>query len=274
MLLKFLFWLFAALDLAAVLLWLLLGLAAAGPSKTSPLAVVLALLVVPGALLAGAIYLFVRSESTGWRVAALLVVSAPAAALGASSLLARVMAPGPNAGIWGSTPLTRALSGLQNDPSQLAVVRQLLASGADPNEAGEELPLVLAIRAVRHVGIEPLEVMLDAGARPNDRTQFGEPAYFSALGITAPPAALQLLLQRGADPKAVSRDGRSGVWKASMPRNWSAALVLARLDAGWSGTSPMGLSFLDTLEGEARLLGETGQLAELLAMVRKAERGK
>lgn len=274
MLLKVLFWSFAALDLAVIGLWFVLGLAAAGPSKTSPFAVALALLVVPGALLAGAILLFVRTESTGWRLLALLAVSGPALALGVSTLVARLTVPGANAGMWGSTPLTRALSDLEKDPNQLAVVRQLLAEGADPNQAGEELPLVLAIYAVRHVGLEPLRMLLDAGANPNAKTQWGEPAFFAVLGGGNSVAELQLLLDRGADPKTLNRSGHSGLWQAAATSNWAAALVLAKLGASWQGISPMGLPYLAMLEGEARQHGATGPLAELIDFVRKAERGK
>lgn len=273
MLLKALFWLFAALDLAVIGLWFVLGLAAAGPSKTSPFAVALALLVVPGALLAGAILLFVRTESPGWRLAALLVVSGPALALGVSTAIAWLRVPGAG-GMWGSTPLTQALSALEKDPTQVAVVRKLLADGADPNQAGEELPLVLAIYAVRHVGMEPLRMVLDAGANPNAKTQWGEPAFFAVLGGGNSVAELQLLLDRGADPKTLSRSGHSGLWQAAATSNWAAALVLAKLGASWQGISPMGLSYLAMLEGEVRQHGATGPLAELIDFVKKAERGK
>lgn len=273
MLLKVLFWLFAALDLAVIGLWFVLGLAAAGPSKTSPFAVALALLVVPGALLAGAILLFVRTESTGWRWAALLVVSGPALALGVSALASLLMVPGAG-GMWGSTPLTQALSALEKDPTQIAVVRQLLAEGADPNQIGEELPLVLAIYAVRHVGMEPLRMLLDAGANPNAKTQWGEPAFFSVLGNRNDVAELQLLLDRGADPKTLNRSGHSGLWQAAATSNWPAALVLAKLGASWQGISPMGLPYLAMLEGEVRQHGATGPLAELIDFIKKAERGK
>ena len=40
MVLKILFWLAVAIDVAAMLLFFLLGMAAAGPSKTNPLVVV------------------------------------------------------------------------------------------------------------------------------------------------------------------------------------------------------------------------------------------
>lgn len=47
------FWSLVALDLTGVLLWFLLGLAAAGSARTSPAAVTILLLVLPLSLLRG-----------------------------------------------------------------------------------------------------------------------------------------------------------------------------------------------------------------------------
>jgi hypothetical protein len=148
MLLKLLFWLLVSLDVLCIGLVFVLGLAAAGPAKTEPLLVLLLLLVVPGAVVGGAVWLFAR-EATAWRVAATLVVAAPWLWLVVEQVSAqRWIATHPGQ-IWGSTELTHALYRLPQEPGQLATVRRLLAAGADPNEVGDELPLVLAIRAAR-----------------------------------------------------------------------------------------------------------------------------
>lgn len=273
MLLKILFWLFVAVDAAAIGLWFVLGLAAAKSAHSSPLAVALLLLVAPGMLLALAAVLFVRAEATGWRLAALLVVAAPVLVVAGSQFVA-VFTARNLVGQSGSTPLTRALGQLPQDPGALATVRELLAAGADPNQNGEELPLVLAIRAVRVVGLEPVQVLLDAGASPNTRGGFGAPAFFSALGSSADPALLQLLLARGAEATAEDRSGKSGAWHAATARNWPAALVLLQRGAGWQGRSPMGRSFRETLEAEVLQCGDGGGLVQLLEFVRVRERGK
>jgi ankyrin repeat protein len=85
---------------------------------------------------------------------------------------------------------------------------------------------------------------------------------------------LHLLLDRGADPKVVSRDGRSGAWAAVATNRWDAALLLVERGASVDGTSPMGLSLLDTLEQHVRLHGDGGGVAALLAAVRTRTKGK
>jgi hypothetical protein len=268
MLLKVLFWLFVALDVGALGLMFVLGLAAAGPSKTSPLAVVFAMLVVPGVLLAGAIFLHLRAQSGLLQLLAFLVVSAPVGALTVSQVAALFTAPLAPGGIWGETKLTRALRELEKDPQQLATVRTLLAEGADPNEAGEQIPLVLAIYAARHVGPEPVKLLLDRGADPNRHDDFGRPCWFAATAKTVGLEVLQLLLERGADPKATGRDGRGGVWGAVATDNWPAAVLLLQRGCPTDALSPMGLPLREVLagyvrQGDARGAGAATVLAEL-----------
>ena len=265
---KALFWLFVALDVAALGLMFVLGLAAAGPSRTSPLAVVFAMLVVPGVLLGVAILLHLRTHSVGLQTLAFVIVSAPVTVLVFSRVAGEFTARPNPGGIQGETKLTRALRELEKAPSQLATVRTLLAEGADPNEAGEAMPLVLAIYATRHVGTEPLLLLLDQGANPNQLDDFGRPCWFAATARTVEPSVLQLLLERGADPKATGRDGRGGVWGAIATDNWPAAKLLLQLGCPTDGDSPMGLPLREVLagyvrQGDARSAGAAALLAEL-----------
>lgn len=268
MLLKVLFWLFVALDLAALGFLFVLGLAAAGSAKTSPLAVVFAMLVVPGGLLLGAVWLFAKAQTQGLRLVAFALVAAPAVVVAFGRVAGELWVRQNPGAIFGSTPLTRALRELERDPLQLATVRSLLAQGADANEAGEEMPLTLAIFAARHVGKEPVTLLLDAGADPNQKDQFGSPVWFAATGITVDVDVLKLLLARGADGNAVGRDGRGGVWQAVNTTNWPAALLLVQRGADLGGRSPMGLSLLDTLEAHVRTHGAGGGVDAVLAAVR------
>ena len=77
MLPKLLFWSGVAIDAIAVAVLFVLGLAAAGPSRTNPLLVALAMLVVPGSLLGVAIFLFLRSPNHWLRMLACAVVMGP-----------------------------------------------------------------------------------------------------------------------------------------------------------------------------------------------------
>jgi hypothetical protein len=69
---KIVYWIVVACDVAGFLL-LVLALAAAPGSKTSPLAVAATMLVIPGLLPGGSILLFLRAASPVWRLAKLLV---------------------------------------------------------------------------------------------------------------------------------------------------------------------------------------------------------
>ena len=270
MLLKFLFWGALVIDLAVLGLMFVLGLAAAGPSKTNPLAVVFAMLLVPGAILAGAVLLFLRTQSPGLRVLATLVVSAPLLFVIGGRLFGELWVRFGPPGQWGSTPLTRALGELERDPGQLATIRTLLAEGADPNQEGEEMPLALAIRAVSDVGNAPVEMLLDAGANPNAVDQFGEPLWVHSLTTATDGSLLRLLLERGADPRTTDRGGHSAVWQAVAVQQWRLATMLVQRGAGCGGISPMGMPLVATLEGYLRDKPEDGALAELLAAVRAA----
>lgn len=260
------FWIFVALDAAAIGLVFVLGLAAAGPSRTQPAAVTLLLLVAPGMLLAAAIWLHQRAASPWLRLLAFLLVSAPTALLAVEGIRTAFRVATKPGGIYGETELTRALRELATEPQRLAAVRALLADGADPNEAGEQMPLVLAVYAARHVGEEPVRLLLDRGADPNRRDEFGEPCWFAATGGSVDVAVLRLLLDRGADPKLLGRDGRGGIWDAINYRNWQAALLLLQRGCDLSGRSPMGLTLVDALEQHER--DGLGDVAELLAAVR------
>jgi len=149
-------------------------------------------------------------------------------------------------------------------------VRTLLAEGADPNEAGDDMPLVLAIYAAGKVGTEPLTLLLDRGADPNKQDQFGRPCWFAATAGSVDLGVLQLLLDRGADATVRGRDGKSAVWHATACENWPAALLLVQRGSPTDGISPMGLPMEAMLEGYVRDGRPSGAgAAALLAEIRK-----
>ncbi|MBL8756380.1 MAG: hypothetical protein JNK15_24010 [Planctomycetes bacterium] len=271
MLLKALFWSFAALDALGIGLWFLLGLAAAGPSKTHPLSVAALLFVLPGALLAVAVLVFVRTQTEWLRLAAFAVVSSPALFLAVTqALIPFQLARLAGGRMWGSTDLTSALQAAEQDPARRVEVRTLLQQGADPNEPGEQTPLVLAIYGARHYGIEPVQWLLDAGADPNRIDAFGSPNWFAATAKSVAPEVFELLLARGADLQAKGQGGCGGVWGAINTENWPLALRLVEAGAYVGGISPMGLPLAETIEG--RMRGEADvdpRQRALLAAVRR-----
>lgn len=271
MILKVLFWLVVLVDAAALGLMFLLGLAAAGPSKTSPIAVVF-FFGVPAVLLLGAVALFVKTQSSGLRVLAFLLAASPMiligvqmaqtawtfssyqvsngqlnffrsgdakeieAAIGKNDVAAvrALLAKGANVNEKGrdnTTLLQAALRQLRRTPGELEILRALVAAGADPNAGTGELPLTMAIQASGKSGAEPVKLLLDRGANPNALTEFGEPVWFSGTGITAPPEVLTMLLDKGADIKATTRAGNNVLALAATTQNWKALLLLLQRGA-------------------------------------------
>jgi hypothetical protein len=263
---KILFWLLIAADVAALLVFLLLGLATASSSKTNPVFGAVYMLSIPVLILITAVLLFTRSSSPLGRGAALLLAGAPALVIfalrgiesvkllqntNASGELAYFRAgplrdiaqavarndtatiisllPGVDVNKRGyakTTLLALALRQLEDTPQETAAIRLLLKAGADPNLPADELPLELAMQHARQTGAEPARMLLEAGANPNARDHFGDPVFFSGVGPDMPPDLLATLLLHGADLKLTDRTGRTIVFQAVDSSNWKAALLL------------------------------------------------
>jgi hypothetical protein len=270
---KFLFWSFVAVDVGALVLFGLLALAAAGPSRTNPIAALVVPFLVPAAILVGAIVLFVNAESALLRTVAVVIAAAPvlitvgtqlhvlaklsdyrdesgelrqfrsqelrdleAAVTRGDAAAVAAAASGVDLdtpGLSGATVLVLALRRLQQAPERIDVVRALIAAGADPNVAHAELPLQPAIAATRGCGIEPVQLLLDAGAHPNAIGESGDPAFFTAGGAGVDVAVMRLLVERGADVQLLGSNGRSAVVLAAQTRNWPVLELLVQLGAPW-----------------------------------------
>ncbi|MDX2260149.1 MAG: ankyrin repeat domain-containing protein [Gemmatimonadales bacterium] len=288
--LKLLFWALVALDVLGVLFFFVLGLAAAGSAKTSPLLVALNLLVFPAALLAVAIVVFVRTSSPGWRALAFLLAAAPVTILVVTQLsstlqlransnaageltffrsgpmrdlveairrhdVATVASLAPTVdinarGMDGMTLLVLALREMRKTPEQHDILAALLAAKADPNLGTEyEVPLEMALQVADRGGLEPVRLLLAAGADPNRNGASGRPSYFSAIGRGASLDALRLLLDHGADLKAVGAQGETALLQAATAPNWAAALHLLERGADWRvGRTFKGATFTDVVE--------------------------
>lgn len=242
-LLKFLFWALIALDLIGLFLFYLLGLAAAGSSRTSPALVTLLLFILPGLVLAGAVLVFVRSESTLARAAAFALAAAPLMLLTGGQLYARAQfrrhanASG-ELTFFPAGPSRELIEAIRRNDAQAVTT---LAATVDVNQAGLEgmTPLLAALRQLRETPDQHavLAALLAAGADPNQGTEFEWPLETAAqLARTAGVEPLRLLLDANADP---NRPGASGapIWFSALGRDadtTALALMLAhgaRLDA-------------------------------------------
>lgn len=308
---KILFWLLVIGDTAALLLLFLLGLAAAPSSRTSPLAVAWAMLVVPTAVLVLAIFLFHRVNTPVSRGAAMVLVALPLlwvvvtrgyyemrlAATTTEDGTFRYFRAGPARdildaidrndaatvtrlapqvnldarGLANMTLLMYAIRRLEEKPHELEPLRALLAAGADPNRAADELPLFVAIQMSGEAGTEPVAMLLAAGANPNTIGQFGDPVYYMATGITIPVEVLELLLDRGADLDLRDREGRSVVFDAATTSNWPAVLLLLKRGVKYEGRSINGETFEQMVESHIRVFGDTAGAAEVLAYLKRGQ---
>jgi hypothetical protein len=220
--LKLAFWALVALDLLGIGLFFLLGLAAAGSSRTNPLLVILLLLVIPAAVLGTATLLFTRATTMPIRLVALLIAAAPLLIAASSRGLAEFeFRSSTNAAgqmtFFRSGPMRDIAEAiLRNDASAVAA----LAPTVDLNRSGvSDMTLLgLAIRQLRSTPDqhEVLRTLLAAGADPNRAAQYELPlAVAIQVSGKAGIRPAQLLLDAGANPNLTSSYGEPVFYAAT-----------------------------------------------------------
>lgn len=310
MLLKLLFWTFAGLDLAALVLVAVLGAAALAPSHTSPVSFA-AFLLLPAGLLGLGVVVFTRATTPMWQWLALLLVAAPAVQFAvqrwaAGAAIAPYVLPGGGGsrfvagpereveqaiergdvdavlaalrtadakvrGRDGSTLLELALTGLAKAPRRGEVVTALLAGGADLTVGSDFLPLEAAASTSRDAGVDAVRQLLDARADPNARGPHGEPAFFAASSAGVPLATAQLLCDRGADLSATDAQGLGIAGRAAQCANWPVLLFVLQRGADWRAfRSLQGQSLLEFVEGCEAYSRDKPGFRESVAWLRKA----
>jgi hypothetical protein len=211
---KILFWVFVAVDVAALLFFFVLGLAAATSSRSSPLTVAAYMLVVPGLILCLAVLLFLKGSSPLARGAGLLLAAAPVLipltlrAKYAREIRQHMSADGTIVPFRAGPAGEIAAAIDRNDSA--AVTR--LATTGEVNRrgfAGTTL-LMHALRRLEQAPREhgPLAALLQAGADPNLKAG-GELPLVTAILESQHAGAepVELLLRAGADPNTVDQFG-------------------------------------------------------------------
>lgn len=176
------------------------------------------------------------------------------------------------AGLEGVTPLLLAARKLRQTPEQHEVLRALLKAKADPNKGAQyELPLQIAIQQSGKAGLEPVKMMLDAGADPNAKASFGDPIWWAATGKSSSLETLTLLLDRGADINGLGKGESTVLFDAATTRNWPAVLLLLQRGADWRrGKSVNGLPFRSVVEGEIGSQGTDSAYQAVRRLVQQA----
>ncbi|MGV3708090.1 MAG: ankyrin repeat domain-containing protein [Gemmatimonas sp.] len=212
---KILFWLLIAVDVLALGLFFVLGLAAATSTRTSPFAVATSLpFLVPTILLVLAVALFTRSGSTVGRIAGLLIAASPAIIIFVTrGMTQREIAvnsdSGGNIAFFREGPLRELADAIRaGDTTRVA---QLLPT-VDVNSKGFQdiTPLMLALRELDKSpnGTAVVRQIVSAGANPN----LGEGDLPLIVAIQqsqhagAEPVAI--LLKAGANPNTQDQFGR------------------------------------------------------------------
>jgi len=232
------FWGLVALDLLGILLLFVLGLAAAGSSRTSPVQVTLLLLVLPCIPLAASVVLFVRATSPVGRVVALLLAASPLLILVSARAIAevRLRANTNERGdltFFQSGPMREIAEAIARNDSRTVAS---LVPRVDVNETGfsDVTLLLLATRQLRHTPEqhEVLRVVLAAGADPNKGAQYELPlAIAIQQSGKAGPEPVKLLLDAGANPNLKTSFGEPVYFAATGVSSTLETLALL-LDRG------------------------------------------
>src|SRR5688500_11645482 len=232
------FWGLAALDLLGILLLFVLGLAAAGPSKTSPVQVTLLLLVIPCIPLAAAVVLFLRSTSPVGRGVALLLAAARLLILVSTRAITEVQLRANtnergDLAFFRSGPLRDIAEAIARNDS--ATVASLVPK-VDLNETGfsDVTLILLAARQLRRTPEQHgvLRVLLAAGADPNKGAQYELPlAIAIQQSAKSGPEPGKLMLDAGANPNLKTSFGEP-VWFSAVGQSSSLETLTLLLDRG------------------------------------------
>lgn len=211
---KLVYWAFVALDVAALLFFFVLGLAAAGSAKTSPLSVALVMLVLPAIPLAGSILLFLRSNALLWRAIAFALVAAPLVfvvatqAYNVATIRANSNATG-DLTFFTAGPQRELVEAIKRNDAT-AVTALLPKVNVNATGLQEMTPLRAALRQLRSTPSqhEVLKVLLAAGADPNKGAQYEIPLEMALqIDDKTGPAPVAMLLAAGANPNVKNSFG-------------------------------------------------------------------
>ena len=169
-----------------------------------------------------------------------------------------VLAPAANTNAIGWNNMTFLRLALEDGHANPAVVAALLRAGADPDQDNQvllgyltESPGYGAMIAEKNERL--LRAAIEAGIDLNQRNPEGFPRFFSTIQW---PEGLALMLDHGARPDAVGKDGDTAIMWAVKLRYWPAIDVLlahgARTDAVGNDGQSLRDIVRETIERQTR----------------------
>jgi len=221
----FTFWAFVALDAILLVTLVVLGIVDPGANDGGREMATIFFIILPAVIVGGAVLLFLKAESTAWRVLALVIVAGPGLLIGGARVRNAVIGyqirqQNKGSGYFHGRDLKRAAEAVVNrDVAALAAIDR----SVDVNRKGDRgmTLMQLAVEGASDsspLSLEIVRALLVRRADPNPGLE-----YATRLDD---PAILSALLDAGADPAFEDRKRYAvTVWLNIMPlANFTALL--------------------------------------------------
>jgi len=296
------FWAAVALDLALFLILVVLGVAGGGGRDGGREMSLIFFVIIPAIIIGGAVLLFLNTESSFWRVVALIIVVGPGLIIAGTRLRSasidyQVHQNSLGRGYFSGRDLKRAGAAVvQRDVATLGsldkrvdvntkgrhgmTLMELAVSQAFDTSAraNGSTPLDV-IRALLAKGADPnegletattlpdtivLATLLDAGAKPGFATD-RDPIAFRWLNVM-PPANFVALLDHGMDVNLSDASGKPLIVAAAESDRWNFVLLL--MDRGADASAPA-QRLADLVQ--SRLESESKRPAEMKADIARVK---
>ncbi len=275
------FWAVVALDAALFLVLIVLGVTSGGPPDGGREMSLVFFVIVPAIVIAGAVLLFIKAESSLWRSVALVIVAGPGLIIAGTRVRSAVIdyqvrQNAAGSGYFSGRDLKHAAAAVvRHDVGALAsldrsldvntkgkrgmTLMELAVTQVFDSSAGSA-PLDI-VRALLARGADPnagletatklpdsvvLSMLLDAGAKPGYTSDQG-PVAFQWLNMM-PVANFITLLDHGMDVNLDDASGRRIIIAAAENDRWNFVLLLMHRGADVTRDAPTGARLAELVQ--------------------------
>ncbi len=278
------FWFFVAIDTALFVALLVMGLTGQGHSDGGREMALIFSVILPAAIIALAVLLFLKAESPAWRMLALVLVAGPGLLIGGARLrsaaidrqvrqnaLGRGYFTGSAQKDAGEAVVRHDTTALRNLAPRIAVneagqhgmtlLRRAVEQAYDTTTVSDRpsslavVETLLSLGADANQGMEEASKMPDSailaallrrGGNPNASGERG-PIVFEWLGVM-PVANLQLLVERGLDLNVVDRSRSPLLVEMGRADRWDLATVMVEHGADGTRGDREGMTIADVVK--------------------------